>query len=435
MSPTAFVLSQPLTAQRPSRWDIHARYAFHRSAEPLWLPAHTWLLALPEAADSPSASPQYRLADGSVVFLEAPLTVDQADPLTDSQALTALAAYRPLEEAVLAEWGLQVEQIDTNAPFRLIQCPLCGGTRFTTVAFAQVWCDGCYAQFSVRSTAGDPGFVVDCTWSHYQPDQAHYLLPRSDDLLLTLVFKDSGNPLELTHSRHCHRDDCTPAKIALTDGKDTPLRAGLHACAIGDVYDWMFYGHVPTFANRSTERPHELHWPDKRPSQFWPAIATAHSTGLHPAEQQALQQAATLLAEHAPPGHYRERISATLAEVAARPTYAPYLGFRSPWPRRKHLQSGEKYLLYRWLMVPTGTSDFQTACPLWLVVTSLGESPHGDRWLVMRDNLCPHCGEPVTAAEMATAVDEKRPWQYPHGACRESWQQHGWQPTLFGSEK
>ncbi|MFZ1397959.1 MAG: hypothetical protein WAS33_13715, partial [Candidatus Promineifilaceae bacterium] len=139
MSPTAFVLRQPLTAQRPSRWDIHARYAFHQQAEPLWLPAHTWLLALPEVADGRSAPPQYRLADGSVVFLEAPLTAEQADLLTDQQALTALTAYRPLEEAVLAEWGLQVEQIDANAPFRLIQCPLCGGTHFTTVAFAQVW--------------------------------------------------------------------------------------------------------------------------------------------------------------------------------------------------------------------------------------------------------------------------------------------------------
>lgn len=434
MSPTAFVLSQPLIAQRPSRWDIHARYAFHRSAEPLWLPAHTWLLALPEAADSPSAPPQYRLADGSVVFLEAPLTVDQADPLTDSQALTALAAYRPLEEAVLAEWGLQVEQIDTNAPFRLIQCPLCGGTRFTTVAFAQVWCDGCYAQFSVRSTAGDPGFVVDCTWSHYQPDQAHYLLPRSGDLLLTMVFKNSGNPLDLSHSRHCHRGDCTPTEIARTDRQDGPLRAGLHACPIGDVYDWSFYGHVPTFANHRTERQHELHWPDKRPCQSWPATATGRVSGLHRAEQEALQLAAALLAEHAPPGHYREGIRTALAEVADRPGRALYLGYGSPWPHRKHLQSGEKYLLYRWLMVPTGTSDFQTACPLWLVVTSLGESPHGDRWLVMRDNLCPHCGEPVTAAEMATAVDEKRPWSAPHGFCRQTWQRHSWQPSLFGSE-
>jgi hypothetical protein len=392
------------------------------------------MLALPDAADGRSAPPHYRLADGSVVFLETPLTAEQADPLTDQQALAALTAYRPLEEAVLADWGLQVEQIDANAPFRLIQCPLCGGTSFTTVGFAQVRCDGCYAQFSVRPTAGDPGFVVDCTWPHYDPSLAHYLLPRSDDLLLTMVFKDSGNPLELTHNRHCHRDDCTPAKIALADGKDSPLRAGLHACPIGDVYDWSFYGHVPTFARRSTERQHELVWPDKRPSQSWPASASVRATGLHRAEQQALQLAATLLAEHTPPGHYRESVRTMLAEVSARPTHVPYLGYRSPWPHHKQLQSGEKYLLYRWLVAPMDTSDFQTARPLWLVVTSLGESPHGDRWLVVRDNLCPHCGEPVTAAEMATAVDEKRPWAAPHGSCRESWQRHGWQPTLFGSE-
>lgn len=138
--------------------------------------------------------------------METPLTAEQADPLTDQQALAALTAYRPLEEAVLADWGLQMEQIDSNASFHLIQCPLCEGTAFTTVGFTQVWCDGCFAQFSMRSTVGDPGFVVDCTWPHYTPSAAHYLLPRSEGLSLTTVHKDSGNPSDPRQSPHCHRN-------------------------------------------------------------------------------------------------------------------------------------------------------------------------------------------------------------------------------------
>ncbi|MBK7180370.1 MAG: hypothetical protein IPH82_24820 [Chloroflexi bacterium] len=49
MSPTAYILRQPVQAKRPSRWDIHARYAMRLPDETLDLPAGTWLLALPEA--------------------------------------------------------------------------------------------------------------------------------------------------------------------------------------------------------------------------------------------------------------------------------------------------------------------------------------------------------------------------------------------------
>ncbi len=99
-------------------------------------------------------------------------TAVQADPLTDPQALTALTTYRPLEQAIAEDWGVQVEHVDHNAPFRLIQCPLCDGTRFVSVGFAGVWCDRCQAEFHVRHTAGDPGFVVDCTFAHYKPAAA-----------------------------------------------------------------------------------------------------------------------------------------------------------------------------------------------------------------------------------------------------------------------
>jgi hypothetical protein len=132
MVPTAFVLQQPLTAHSPGRWNLHLRYAIRLPDETVELLAGTWLLSLGE-----DDSPHYRLADGRVVALDAPLTAEQAAPLTDLQAIAALTVYRPLEQAVLEDWGLHVEHIDSNPPFRLIQCPLCSGTDFVTVDFAE----------------------------------------------------------------------------------------------------------------------------------------------------------------------------------------------------------------------------------------------------------------------------------------------------------
>lgn len=90
--------------------------------------------------------------------------------------------------------------------------------------------------FHVRSTAGDPGFVIDATWRHYNPLPAHYVLPRTDKLLSTLMLKDSRD--------HCP-SECNAGPILLTDD-GTSLRPGLHRCLIGTQYDWRcIYGRVP----------------------------------------------------------------------------------------------------------------------------------------------------------------------------------------------
>ncbi len=101
---------------------------------------------------------------------------------------------------------------------------------------------GVRLNFMCATRRATPDSSVDCTWEHYQPAAANYLLPRTPDLQLTMVFKNSGDPLDLTHHAHCHRSDCTDEQVALTDGLTGPLRAGLHACALGDVYDWAFMG-------------------------------------------------------------------------------------------------------------------------------------------------------------------------------------------------
>jgi hypothetical protein len=35
------------------------------------------------------------------------------------------------------------------------------------------------------------------------------------------------------------------------------------------------------------------------------------------------------------------------------------------------------------------------------------------------------------AADLAVNVNQPRPWETQHGYCREMWQQHDWQPTIF----
>ena len=196
-----------------------------------------------------------------------------------------------------------------------------------------------------------------------------------------------------------------------------------------------FYGYAPSVIDNQPRFQHELYWPDNPHAQAWPATAKVCVSGLSWNERHSLQVVASLLAQHAPSGQFRDDICAKLTVIANRPLRAPILTSRSPWPPRCQLKASEKYLLHRFLVEELENSGIWKAHPQWLVVTSLSESPHDDRWQVVRDNLCPHCGQTVTAEEMAVTGDEKELWQYPHGSCRETWQRHTWQPTLFGSEK
>jgi hypothetical protein len=442
MPPTAFVLQQSLTARLAARWDVQARYALHRPGEKLTLPAGTWLLALPDPDDDRPHPPHYRLADGRVVTLDAPLTEAQAGPLTDPQALAALTAYRPLAQALNEDWGLWLERVDHNPPFRLIQCPLCAGTAFTTVAFAEVWCDGCQAQFSVRHTAGDPGFVVDCTWPYYDPRAADYILPRGGDLLLTMVFKNSGDPLDLSHGRHCHRADCTADQVALTDGREGPLRAGCTPAPWATSTTGRSTVTCPpcttmnsaTITNCSGPAPPRSRLQGSA-RETWPLPAVVPVTGLSWEEQRQLAAAAELLAGHAPGGRGRDDLISTLKTLADRPSRAPYAIGHSPWPQRKELAEGEKYLLHRWLLEKGRPDELVTAIPVWLVVTAATEDKHARRWRVVRDNICIRCGRPVTAGDMAPGAGQAPARTVTHSYCRESWQTHGWRPVLFTNSR
>jgi RNA polymerase subunit RPABC4/transcription elongation factor Spt4 len=60
--------------------------------------------------------------------------------------------------------GLKVEYIGGVNPFEweAFICPVCRSNEFVSHAHAGVYCDCCGAKFSVRTTSGDPGCVVDC---------------------------------------------------------------------------------------------------------------------------------------------------------------------------------------------------------------------------------------------------------------------------------
>jgi hypothetical protein len=144
-----------------------------------------------------------------------------------------------------------------------------------------------------------------------------------------------------------------------------------------------------------------------------------------------LEGAAAQLRQHAPDGRYRDDLVANLKKLAERPSRAPYVPSRSPWPHRDNQAEGEKYLLHRWLLKKDAPHGLTNPTPVWLVVSDISEDKYSPRWQVVRNNICIACGRSVTADEVAMQVNQKRPWETPHGHCRELWQQHGWQPTLF----
>ncbi len=61
---------------------------------------------------------------------------------------------------------LRKEQITRLDVWNRFRCPVCEGTEFVSLHGASAWCDECNAQFQVRHTAGDPGYVVDCFTKH-----------------------------------------------------------------------------------------------------------------------------------------------------------------------------------------------------------------------------------------------------------------------------
>ncbi|MFW6097988.1 MAG: DUF7567 family protein [Chloroflexota bacterium] len=417
-----YQLVSDLACRRPARWQIHPRYALQIPGRELALPAGAWLLELPAEGDGPDGdNVLYRLADGSLVSLSRPLMDSEATRVDNPEAVRAMFAYRSLGQAAFEDWGVQVKHIDSSAPFRLIKCPLCWSIDFTSVDFAQVWCDTCNATFTVRHTAGDPGWVIETWLSTTLFNASRYLLPRTNDLWLTLVLKDSGDLLDLTHDEHCWRDDCTPEQVALT-GSDSALRPGLHACQVGTLYDWNLGGRAPVHYDYNRHGYQTLHWPDGR-KEVWPDTAFVRTSNLTHDERRDLEQVAWELEEGVADGHrrYKAGLQETVRGLLDRPVSPPYVAHRVPFPDVGRLREGEKFLLHRWLLKPEERYRLVYAYPVWLVVTAADGDTEG--WRVVRDNLCPRCGHAVLPDHLAgDGGDQSHRW------CRKLWEETGWVP-------
>lgn len=354
------------------------------------LPAGAWLLELgpvelPDWLGQGPVEYRYRLADGMVIALNTPLDEARVGEVAHPQAVTAMKAFRGLDEILVADYGLEVGFIDNNLqPFALIRCPLCRGTHFTTSEFAQVFCGDCGATFSVRQTAGDPGFVVDCNWPGGLHPDAIYQLPPAEHLLMTLVLKNSGDPRDLRHSPRDCSDGCRPDALRLTDGH-TGLRAGLHACKIGDLYDYDLYGTPPT-----REEMQRLHWGGgwEIEGERWPMCASV--------DPGPLRQVPSLMAE-------------------------------SPLPAPEGLREGEHLLLHSFQRLEIPNSGAWSV-PIWEVVRFEQRDPH-DQWqvVVVRANVCPICGHAVEPGDLEV---RGKLWDIPHGRCRDGLARLGWKPVF-----
>jgi hypothetical protein len=303
------------------------------------------------------------------------------------------------------------------APFALIKCPLCGGADFVSVDLASVWCDGCNAQFRVRATAGDPGFVVDCFWDSYSFASAWYVMPRVTSLYMCLVLKDSGDPRDMRHDpegacgRASREGACRPDALNLT-GEGIGLRPGLHACRIGTLYDWKLAGAIPTPGMAGDA---SAGW--EIDGQMWPRCASLHRRVLDREGGAHLDRAIDALRLDV---RKWENTIAILERVGrlSRGEPDPYLWI-GQLPASSLLGEGEKYLLHHWLLLhPDPKGNYQAACPAWYVVKPIYRDHYLDGWEVVGKDICPRCLRRVRA----DAPDA-------HQDCRAFWEKMGWAPS------
>lgn len=405
-------LQGDMTFRRPRSWNAHVRYATLVRGQEVTIEAGTWLLELGATSvwtgrDQPETEHLFRLAAGEVVAFDRSLAEGEVVEVSDPQVATAMNAFRTPEDAILQDWGIALEtQCRRLPPFALIKCPLCSGTEFTSLDLASAWCDRCNTQFTVRPTAGDPGFVVDARWSHYSYLSARYFMPRSDSLYLCLVLKDSLDPRDMTHDPDgacwsaAQERKCRPDVPWLTDG-DVGLRPGLHRCMVGTLYDWDLHGRIPT-----PEDLGEGRWSGwKIDDRWWPQCATVRALRLETDERRYLEQAAAQLGRD----HYPA--SADLLGQLARIGRQPPMLFQIRLPPIHALQEGAYYLLHHWVMVETEHYRDRQAWPVWYVVRPVtGEHGRIEEWDVLRRDICPRCRKPVYpedgSAEVSVAFSE-----------------------------
>ncbi len=446
-----YQLKKKMTFRPPRSWDIHIRYAIAFRGKDVRLEPGSWLLEKGEVeyqlSDGPEKEYLYRLATGKMVALDRPLPAEDADPVTDPQIIATMNAFRTLEEAAVEDWNIHIEHINHLPPFGLIKCPLCGHTDFSSVDFAGVWCNYCNARFDeVGYTAGDPGFVVDCSWNHVFWGVARYLIPKSNNLGMRMVFKNAADPREMSHpdaDRQWYQDnrDCTPENPRVTGEESRSLRPGLHRCHLGDVYDWRLDGRVPS-RNEILAEKNLRAW--EVDGVMWPGSAYITVSSLTGSEESTLRSLSSVLDEFKdddiffPNGLGRQEVVDILDDMVARQRKTgPGLG-RFDLPLLSDLAEDERYLLHHWLTVRDDEFNFESAYPVWYVVQPvLGEEEFGRRpingWTIVRRDICPCCGERVMPDVYDKLLKSSHPsYETPHWNCLKAWQQMEW--TLQSAE-
>ncbi len=219
-------------------------------------------------------------------------------------------------------------------------------------------------------------------------------MPRARSLRATLVLKDSSDPRDL-RQEGC-RNDCKPGSPHLTDGS-SGLRAGLHACQIGTLYDWHIYGEAPGSEDLQEDERWEIN------GLLWPHCATVRVLHLDMAERQALMEA-------------RNTLQVDLSEAASllqalldTPNRSPEV-LAASFPDPGLLAEGERYLLHHWLVAPRPADrrGWSAAWPVWYIVSPLLENQRLAGWEVLHQHICPVCARPVTWKSTFDAVFRTR---------------------------
>ena len=446
MTNTLYNLTQPVQFSIPQRPYTHLRWRawinesvelaalYPVTGDQVTLPAGTWLL---EESDEDGVR-VFRLASTHRVVLDRDLLPEEAEVMANDQAIQAMQAYQPLDAQVQA-WGLSLEHIDTLAPFSLIRCPICGSYgQFASLDFAGVWCNCCNANFYVRHTAGDPGFVVQVEWNNVNYLRARYLLPRTDNLSMHMVFKKPGLASRDPRDMRPHHS-CTTETMPLTAEDNSTLRPGLHTCHIGDVYPWRFDGSAPHLGERHVVQASQWQVAGKS----WPRSAYLPTIGLPVEDYQGLKQMVALLGtlngkDGSPICLSNSQLMTAhrLAELLERPLLeqpSVYVPLNALLPPLGELGDDERYMLHHWLVITT--DRLPSAWPAWLVVKPEWESRGGEGhwlkgWCVVRDDICTVCGKRVTQEEihqLLNATGGQNLWRLSsHSGCLKTWKDGLW---------
>ena len=385
---TVYRLNRNVEGIRPAYWHTHIRYAMLVNEKRTVLPKGMYVLDLgpgsAELHDGTHTEHLYRTVDGKVFAINPPLQGEYRSTAmnqVDLYLAKSLNAWRSLDDLLIEEHNLSMEIVDRSRPFALISCPYCGGKNFVTMELSETNCANCWATFTVRPTAGDPGFVVDCRMpprgSH---KKVNYIVPESDTFHTMLIYK------------HCEDEEYNKR--------------------------WLFYGKIPSHYPQ-----HDRGGARIKDSYGWPSPATITCHNISPEQYRILMYVESFLRSKS-----QSIYSSEILRIARAPRVAPCLIPHS-FPSLSHLNPNEKFLLYSYATCKG--SDMITATPIWRTVVPIEHEYHQYE---MTDRVfCISCNREVLPEHMDFEDQSKH--DIPHGWCRDTWDRYHWRPIFTSNEE